>query len=232
MRSFLQDVGNLSRSVSITQKFRKQPVYRLWYKWFDELYKHAHQGIGFDYPIPLKDTFSLYEMWCFMKLVRILREAGMVDDTRGLFKLKQEGFFLDLAENKESRIPLKNGMSLYFQRNYQYNSSPFHTYTQRMIPDIVLEGESELIVFDPKYRVAGNLGTALGEMHKYRDGILHRESGRRAVKSAFILTPGDGEERRYFQETFHDAYRMGAIPLAPGNGTGKIEEILMRTLKQ
>ncbi|MEH7096504.1 hypothetical protein [Neobacillus vireti] len=53
--------------------------------------------------------------------------------------------------------------------------------TQRMIPDIVQEGENGLIVFDPKYRVPDNLGPALGEMHKYRDGILKRNNGEREL---------------------------------------------------
>jgi hypothetical protein len=58
-----------------------------------------------------------------------------------------------------------------------------------LIPDIV----KGIIVFDPKYRVPGNLGTALGEMHKYRDGILCRETGERAVKEVYILTPTKSE---------------------------------------
>lgn len=39
---------------TITQKFRKHPVYRIWYQWFDMLYNHNREGIGFDYPISLK----------------------------------------------------------------------------------------------------------------------------------------------------------------------------------
>ncbi|XXM70749.1 DUF2357 domain-containing protein [Lysinibacillus sphaericus] len=232
--SFLKEVSVHRGAYAITQKFRKQPVYRQWYQWFEQLYRHDREGIGFDYPIALKDTFTLYEMWCFMKIVGVLRELDLVVDTRELYGTTESGLFLDLAENKESRIELRGGMSLYFQRNYQYNSGKFHTFTQRMIPDIVLEYEDEIIIFDPKYRVPGNLGTALGEMHKYRDGILHRETGERAVREVFILTPThaeSAESMRYFQAAFHDRYKMGAIPMVPGDECRQLRERLLKMMQ-
>ncbi|MFC4799402.1 DUF2357 domain-containing protein [Neobacillus sp. GCM10023253] len=217
--SFMNEVTANKGPYTITQKFRKHPVYRLWYQWFDQLYKHNREGIGFDYPISLKDTFQLYEMWCFMKVVRILREGDFVRDTGGLYQMTKDGIFLNLAENKESKIQLQGGVSLYYQRAYQFNSPTFHTFTQKMIPDIVLEGENGMIVFDPKYRVPDNLGTALGEMHKYRDGILKRDSGERAVQEVYILTPTTdevAEEMRYFQLEFQEQFGMGAIRVVPG----------------
>lgn len=216
---FMKEITENQGHFSITQKFRKHPVYRLWYQWFERLYKHDREGIGFDYPISLKDTFQLYEMWCFMKIVKILREDGFIQDTSGLFRTTKNGLFLDLAENKESQIKLQGGMSLYYQRTYQYNSKTYHTYTQKMIPDIVIEGEKGIIVFDPKYRVPYNLGTALGEMHKYRDGIIHRDTGERAVHEVYILTPTREElvdGMRYFHSDFHEMYSMGAIQAVPG----------------
>lgn len=216
---FIKEITINKGSYTITQTFRKHPIYRLWYQWFDNLYKHSREGIGFAYPISLKNTFDLYEMWCYLRIVKVLREAGFVSDTSQLFRQTKEGMFLNLAENKESRIGLHGGISLYFQRSYQYNTKVFHTYTQKMIPDIVLEGKKGIIVFDPKYRVPTNLGTALGEMHKYRDGIIHRETEEKAVKEVYILTPtkiDQAETMRYFQDYFHEKYKMGAIQLGPG----------------
>lgn len=216
---FMKEVTENKGPYTITQKFRKHPVYRLWYQWFDRLYKHNREGIGFDYPIPLKDTFQLYEMWCYMKMVKILREADLVQHTDGLFQTTKDGLFLHLAENKESQIHLKGQLSLYYQRTYQYNTKKFHTYTQKMIPDIVLEGEKGIFIFDPKYRVPDNLGTALGEMHKYRDGIIHRDTGEGAVQEVYILTPTTSEQAhsmRYFQRDFHERYQMGAFQMVPG----------------
>ncbi|GAF66072.1 hypothetical protein BTS2_2972 [Bacillus sp. TS-2] len=216
---FLTEITENKGSYMITQKFRKHPVYRIWYQWFDSLNKHKQMGIGFQYPISLKDTFQLYEMWSYMKIVNIVREAGYIQNTKELFKTTNDGIFLNLAENRESRIQLEGGISLYFQRSYQYNTKTFHTYTQKMIPDIVIEGETELIIFDPKYRVPNNLGTALGEMHKYRDGIIHRTTGKRAVQEIYILTPTKDEnknEMRFFQDNFYASYKMGALNMLPG----------------
>ncbi|RWZ54619.1 DUF2357 domain-containing protein [Halobacillus fulvus] len=232
--AFLDGISSHRGSYTVTQKFRKHPVYRLWYQWFDRLYKHAQEGVGFEYPIALKDTFELYEMWCFMKIIRYLRELGYLKNPAQIFRITKEGLFLNLAENKESRIDLRGGMTLYFQRVYQANTKEFHTYTQRMIPDIVLEGEDSIIVFDPKYRVPGNLGTALGEMHKYRDGILHRETGKRAVKEVYILTPTleeDAAVMRYFEESFHKKYGMGAVQMVAGAHNDSIRKTLAECLK-
>lgn len=227
--TLLKEIVEHKGSYTITQKFRKHPVYRLWYQWFDRLYKHNQEKIGFDYPISLKDTFQLYEMWCYIKIVKILREASYVSDTSDLFRITKNGIFLNLAENKESKIKLHRGLSLYYQRSYQYDSKCFYTYTQRMIPDIVLEGEKEIIVFDPKYRVPDNLGMALGEMHKYRDGILHRETGKRAIKEVYIITPTNEEKavgKRYFHGDFHKMFNMGAFQLVPGGNDEAFRERL------
>lgn len=230
----LKDISENQGHYKITQKFRKHPDYRLWYKWFDSLYKHNRKDLGFDYPIALKDTYNLYEIWCYMKVVKVLRESGYIKHFSDLFKFTSDGLFLDLSVNHESRIQLSGNCSLYFQRTYQFNSKSFHTYTQRMIPDIALETENEIVIFDPKYRVPENLGTALGEMHKYKDGIIHRETGRRAVRKVFILTPTKVEQAdilRYFQKDFHKRYNMGAIQLLPGEKDDefikKVKDILL-----
>jgi hypothetical protein len=232
---FIQEVSMHQGPYTITQKFRKHPVYRQWYQWFEQLYRHDREGIGFDYPIAMKDTFELYEMWCFMKIVGMLRELDLAEDTRDLYRTTDSGLFLDLSLNKESRIGLRGGMSLYFQRNYQYNSGKFHTFTQRMIPDIVLEYEEGIIIFDPKYRVPGNLGTALGEMHKYRDGILHRETEGRAVREVYILTPTNEdstESMRYFQDWYQERYKMGAIQMVPGGENERLKDLLSKVISE
>lgn len=85
---------------------------------------------------------------------------------------------------------------------------------------------------NPKY--ATNLSTALGEMHKYRDGILVRDKEIPAVEDVFILTPSKGqEELRYFQERYHIRYRMGAIEMVPGQpNTRAIEKVIDGFIKK
>ncbi|SDO87384.1 hypothetical protein SAMN04487897_12527 [Paenibacillus sp. yr247] len=212
----LKQVTPYQGTIRITQIFRKHPVYRQCYQWFDRLNKLGNERIGFQYNYPLKETFVLYEIWCYMQLVKVFREKGLLQDSTGLFKMDQNGLFLNFSEHNESVVKLANGMRLYYQRVYQYNSPHFYTFTQQMKPDIVIEAGDRLYILDPKYRVPTNLSTALGEMHKYRDGILLRSSDERAVERVFIITPVQSDELRYFSKEFHEKYRMGAIGLTPG----------------
>jgi predicted component of viral defense system (DUF524 family) len=149
--------------------------------------------------------------------VKCFREKGLLQDSAGIYKSTANGVFLNLSEHNESKVKLNNGMKLYYQRVYQYNSPHFYTFTQMMKPDIVIENGDKLYVLDPKYRVPNNLGTALGEMHKYRDGILHRGTDERAVEQVYILTPTQSDtDLRYFTKEFQVKYGMGAFALVPG----------------
>ncbi|WP_344341781.1 hypothetical protein, partial [Streptomyces rhizosphaericus] len=81
--------------------------------------------------------------------------------------------------------------------------------------------------------VSANLGTALGEMHKYRDGILKRGNGEKSVKEVYILTPTkktEAESLRYFSEDFHQAYGLGAVRLSPETGIEKLEGKLLKCI--
>ncbi|BCG58106.1 hypothetical protein PUR_15310 [Paenibacillus sp. URB8-2] len=222
--SFFRQVTPYQGVIHISQVFRKHPVYRQCYQWFDRLYKHGNERIGMSYNYPLRETFALYEIWCYMQLVKIFREKGLLKDSGGLFRTTREGLFLHFAEHKESIVELKNGMRISYQRVFQNDSSPFYTFTQRMIPDIVIEAGDRLYIFDPKYRIVSNLGTALGEMHKYKDGILLCRNDERAVQNVFILTPVQSDELRYFKAEFHDRYNMGAIALTPGEDLSSLRD--------
>ncbi|XOJ01567.1 DUF2357 domain-containing protein [Paenibacillus polymyxa] len=202
--------------VQISQVFRKHPVYRQCYQWFDRLFRHGNERIGMSYNYPLRETFALYEIWCYMMLVKTFREKGLLKDSSGLFRTTRKGLFLHFAEHNESSVLLNNGMRLSYQRVFQNNSPHFYTFTQRMIPDIVIQAGDQLYILDPKYRIASNLGTALGEMHKYRDGILLCHNDERSVQTVLILTPLKNDELDYFTSGYHDRYKMGAIPLTPG----------------
>lgn len=214
----------------ISQVFRKHPAYRQCYQWFDCLYKHGNEQIGMNYSYPLRETFQLYEIWCYMQIIKMFREKGLLQDSSGLFRTTRNGLFLHFAEHNESMVKLRNGMRLSYQRVFQRNSPQFYTYTQRMVPDIVIESGEGLYILDPKYRVAKNLGTALGEMHKYRDGILLRGNYERAVKNVFILTPVQGTEIDFFKSDFHGRFGMGAFSLAPGGDVQPLKDWIEKIL--
>ncbi len=74
-----------------------------------------------------------------------------------------------------------------------------------------------MFIFDPKYRVDRNLPMALGEMHKYRDGIVRSTDGSRAVEEVYIITPADGKENSIlFGDDYMKKHRMGVYTLKPG----------------
>jgi predicted component of viral defense system (DUF524 family) len=216
---FLQLVKSHSGAVKITQVFRKHPVYRFWYQWFHSLYQFKTITFDLKQKLSLKDTYMLYEMWCFMQVIRTFRELGILEDTAELFTKKDGYYFLRLAENKESIVKLKNGAKLIYQKMIQSNTNPYYSYTQRMIPDIVIEYQEHLFVLDPKYRIHANLPMALGEMHKYRDGILAKENDSTVVKEVYILTPTEcylSSDKDFYDIEFHKRYKMGAYCFSPG----------------
>ena len=221
---FFKKVTPYFGSIKTTQAFRKHPIYRLWFQWFQALYDFKELTFDVKDRLPLKETYQLYEIWCFIQIVKCLRELNLLEDTMELFTYKDDHYYLNLSENKESVMTLKNGAKLTYQKNIQSNTKPYYTYTQRMIPDIVIENEGSLYVFDPKYRVSKNLSMALGEMHKYRDGILHKETDQRVVKEVYILTPRKAkmsEEKDFFEWDFQQKYKMGAFCFMSG---GDVEE--------
>lgn len=224
---FLQQIKSHSGALKITQVFRKHPVYRLWYQWFHSLYQFKTITFDLQQKLGLKDTYLLYEMWCFMQIICTFRELGLLKDTAELFTKKDGYYFLRLAENKESIVKLKNGANLIYQKIIQSNTHPYYSYTQRMIPDIVIEYQEHLYVMDPKYRIPANLPMALGEMHKYRDGILAKENDSTVVKEVYILTPTEcylTSGKNFYDNGFHKRYKMGAYCFSPGENLEEFQK--------
>lgn len=231
--SFLQQLQPHAGPVVVSQVFRKHPIYRNWFSWFQQLYQFNEYSIGFQNSIPLKDTYHLYEIWVFMQLVKILRENGSLLDSSDLFTLEQDGLVLNLSEKKESRIKLTGGATLAYQRRFKPSTRDYVTYTHDMIPDIVLEVEGKLYIFDPKYRIDRNLPMALGEMHKYRDGIVRSTDDSRAVEEVYIITPADGKENSIlFGNDYMQKHRMGVYTLKPGGGNMKLAVKLMDIMRE
>jgi predicted component of viral defense system (DUF524 family) len=161
-----------------------------------------------------------------MQMVKMLRDQGAVIDTSDLYSLEQDRLVLNLSEKKESRIKLVGGATFAYQRWFTSATQPFGTYTHGMKPDIVLEVDGKLFIFDPKYRLDHNLPMALGEMHKYRDGIVRKSDGNRAVEEVYIITPAQGKENNHlFTDEYRQQYRMGAYCLKPGE---IIQELLTK----
>lgn len=225
---FLQNVSSHVGPIVISQAFRKHPIYRNWFAWFQQLYQFNDYTLGTKHSIPLKDTYHLYEMWVFMQMVKILRESGSLLSAEALFTLDQDGLVLNLSEKKEHRIQLIGGGTLAYQRWFTKATLEFITYTHGMKPDIVLELKGKLYIFDPKYRLDHNLPMALGEMHKYRDGIVRKSDRSRAVEEVFIITPAPGKEYvHFFEDAYRQLHHMGAYCLKPGEAINELKDVIL-----
>lgn len=230
---FIQDVKPYKGLLVTSQSFRKHPYYRAWYKWFVALYNFQNVSFDLDQRLSLRDTFDIYEIWVYLQIVKVLRENNLIENYQDMFIYEEERFFLALAKHRESRIKLKNGGYLTFQRVLQNNSNPFYTFTQRMIPDITIEYSNKMFIFDPKYRVDHNIPYALAEMHKYRDGIISRSTNEQVVKEVYILTPSQAElnkEKDFYSSSYHEKYKMGALLLKPGESIGGLKILIERLI--
>ena len=189
--------------------------------------------------LPLARTFELYELWCFLRLVRAGAEefgpAGL--DVRDLFISDAAGG-VTLAAGAVT-VPVGSGWKLCFQKQYrEFWIEPERrgSYSRTMTPDVVAAHEpaapgepSRLIVLDAKYRIDEGLNDALSSIHTYRDALVQEaDSGAMEgiVTAAYLLTPhvpvlGAGYRDtpmpgRLFHPGYRAGFRFGAVTLRPG----------------
>jgi hypothetical protein len=239
------DVGTAPPRVTASAIWRADPRYRR----FHQLWRDMSLGIsnlfGDFLDMPLARTFDLYELWCFLRLLRVAaqRNAGVPLELGSLFIADTAG--LTLAAGAVT-VPLPGlGLTLCFQRRYREfwrEQEGVGSFSRDMQPDIVLERRDaaadqplRLIVVDAKYRIGPGLNDALGSAHMYRDAIVHgAEQGiEGAVCAAYLVTPdaplatGPWRDTRLPARLFHPDYRrtfrFGAVTLQPGMPMRAIE---------
>lgn len=196
------------------------------------------------FKIEQKDLSTLYEYWCFLKLVQLLKEQNACDiDYQHLIKIDANGFHVNLRKGEPSKVVFKNEQSneattIYFNREFTTRSGKSFTYNQR--PDYTLKFQKRgydqpfWYLFDAKYRFdeqsesAGNQYNvpqdAIGQLHRYRDAILHTSatntSYRGAIKNlgGIILYPYPLSESTFVGNDYHksiDSVNIGALPFLP-----------------
>ena len=233
------DVGDSQPRLLLSSLFRNDANYRRFYS----LYRDMNAGIaavfGDFLALPLARTFELYELWCFLRLLRaaVQEYAGPGLDVGELFTTDGSGR-LTVATGAVT-VPVKQGLQLCFQKEYQefwVEPDGRGSYSRSLKPDLVVargldpSGESpRLIVLDAKYRIEDGLNDALSSIHTYRDALVRQAATggiEGVVISAYILTPHVPELVHGYRETtlpgrlFHPAYRQsfrfGAATLKPG----------------
>lgn len=219
------------------------------YRDFMRIYLLLNRGLDLAdngiFKIGQKDISLLYEYWCFLKLVQLINEVNSSDISyQDLIKVKAGKIRVELAKGKESEVVFtdqktKQKTSIYFNRSFSKSKRQSMTFSQ--IPDLSISFKKEgyekpfWYLFDAKYRFDEEVRKdnqsynvpedAIGQLHRYRDAILHSDPGntsyRQAIKSlgGVILFPFPLEENQFLSNPFFkslDEMNIGALPFLPG----------------
>ena len=227
--------------------FRNDADYRMFFRLQQDMDRGIAAVFGDFLEMPLARTFELYELWCFLRLVRAAVEeygaAGV--DVADLFVANASGGVTVRAG--AARVPVGAGWELCFQRSYQEfwrEPDGRGSFGRAMRPDVTMSriaGEASLIVLDAKYRIEEGLTEALSSIHTYRDALV-REAQMGAVASivtaAYLLAPympevvDDAGYRdtampgRLFHPEYRRGFRFGAVTLRPGMAASELREVL------
>lgn len=245
---FMADVSDGPPLLRMSSVFRNDPSYLRFYRLWQEMNLGLAAVFGDFLNMPLARTYELYELWCFLRLLRAAVEeygsAGV--DLSTLFTGDAAGGVTISAG--AVIVPIGGERALCFQRRYrEYWVEPDGkgSFSRDMVPDIVLTdtGASApdrcVIVLDAKYRINDGLNEALNSIHTYRDALVQEsETGRTegVVTSAYLLTPhvpvlgADFKDSpvpgRLFHPKYREKFRFGAVTLRPGMSAADLRTCL------
>lgn len=245
---FMVDVGEGPALLRMSSLFRNDPVYRRFYRLWQDMNLGLAALFGDFLQMPLARTYDLYELWCFLRLLRAaIDEYGPVGvDVGGLFTSEAAGG-VTLAAGA-AVVQIGGGNVLCFQREYReyWNASDGEgSYSRTMIPDLVLAGTGlgapnrRVIVLDAKYRINDGLNDALNSIHTYRDALVREAATGKTegiVTAAYLLTPhvpaigadyrGTALPGRLFHPAYRQKFRFGAVLLKPGMSAADLRQCL------
>jgi predicted component of viral defense system (DUF524 family) len=245
---FMTHVADVPLARPASMVFDKHPLYSR----FEKLCRLLNGGLSFTgniVPIGVKETALLYEYWCFLKIVSLLRERfDLVDQS--VVQINWLRFTVTLAKGKSSAMKFTHkptGKKLYVVYNKLFNRLP--TIAQK--PDNVIQFASndKFYIFDAKYRIQfdrdysslyGGPGPTVDDintMHRYRDAIViphpmrPLEYKQGVVSGAVVLFPFPDEanyrNHKFFKSISH--VEIGGLPFLPKSTSlvaEKLENIL------
>lgn len=220
----------------------------LQYARFDKLCRLLNGGLSFTgniVPIGIKETSLLYEYWCFLKIVVILRERfDLVEQS--VIKFQRMRTTVALAKGTPSAMKFVHavtGKPLYVVYNRLFSRLP--TIAQK--PDNVIQfaSQDKFYIFDAKYKIQydhdyvalyggpGPTTDDVNTMHRYRDAIAiphplkPNEYCQGVVSGAVVLFPYPNEEA-YRGHKFYKSIaqvEIGGLPFLPNSTVLMAEKI-------
>lgn len=247
--SFLREVDDYQSTQSMSLVFEMAPGYRELYKYYLMLQRGLEVN-GDVFRLSLKDTAQLYEYWCFIKLVCIMKKNYQLASS-DVIKVDKSGVTITLVKGKESSVTFVNPRTGE-RMVLSYNPKESHTQTVNQKPDNVLTLEKRgtdveyKYVFDAKYRIENNPSDPyypgetpgpkvddINTMHRYRDSIVYeskipsRFMFEKTMFGAYVLFPYNNEDE-YSRHRFYrsiETVNIGGLPFLPG-ATQMVEDFI------
>jgi hypothetical protein len=242
-----EEVSDAPTKLMPSAIFRNDALYRRFFRLYQDMTLGISALFGDFLQMPLAKTFELYELWCFLRLVRAATELF------GLKTLDVSRLFITDASGGVTIaagaviVPIGKGYALCFQKSYRefwLEPDKRGSYSRVMTPDIVLTQTADgqpfrLVVLDAKYRIADGLNAAISSIHTYRDALVEAEDPegvRGIVSAAYLIAPylplaaDDYREAempgRLFHPDYRRSFRFGAATLKPGMTSIDIAKVL------
>lgn len=221
---------------------RTAPGYREAYRACLHLRRALHVGGG-SLDLGLRDVHVLYEVWCFLTVLRTTAAVLEADlPVRVLVAVEADGLRVRLRRGRQQRVSLRGAAGeAVLTYNPRFGGRRWLVPQQ---PDLLLvvrtPGQVRRYVLDAKYRLDASPGyrrryglpgpppDALNTLHRYRDAL--RPAGE--VAAAVALYPWRDAAGDYPRSRHHRAVQelgVGAIPLLPGQ-TSYLKAWLRRIL--
>ncbi|ACA89166.1 DUF2357 domain-containing protein [Shewanella woodyi] len=237
-----REVGNFNGLSSESKVLQQRTGYAKVYKVWQQLKHYLNKANGHS-DISVKSIAELYEIWCFVEVMEVIKSLGFQEQKRELSRLKQVQFEKQFSKDgMAAAFEFKrdcDGMviKLAHEPSFSPKGTETRTWLANQRPDIVVQvtltnGESFLILFDAKYRIDNYQikgkdavpEDAINQMHRYRDAIIHQQQSdnekpikSRPVMGAFALYPGfcdQIKDENPYQEAI-EQIGIGAFALLP-----------------
>ena len=201
--TFFLSVGAYGNENSMSLVFELAPGYRELYKYYLML-RRGLEIHGDLFRISMKDTAQLYEYWCFLKLVSMMKNTVFTNGdgervrkyqltSPDVIRMDRSGITVTLVKGRKSEIKFINVVT--GERiSLIYNPGEQNTQTVSQKPDNVLTLEKKgsdvtyKYIFDAKYRIETNPDSYypdkkpgpklddINTMHRYRDSIVYENT--------------------------------------------------------
>ncbi len=203
------------QSVDFPSVHSKSPVLNKVMRLAEQVTSPMFDVLSQEFPVSQPHSYTIYEVWCFRKLVQILTEMLRVEP-------RWKGGSLDSLQGctvtwKCDRGPVRLLYNHRFKAYWDHRENEPFSLIGEQRPDFVLTVENRWLVLDAKYRttrenVLDAFNSAFSYLQSLKIPALNYEP-----EACLLLVPKElPESKMWFGETFHRQNRFGLLQCAPG----------------